>query len=36
MSTSRPKKAVPKLHRSSNGRLMTLEEFDVITDRDEL
>ncbi len=36
MSSSRIKKAVPKLRWSSNGMLMAPEEFDAITDCDEL
>ncbi|MBV8608140.1 MAG: hypothetical protein JO034_11865, partial [Singulisphaera sp.] len=36
MSSSRIKKAVPKLRRSSNGMLMAPEEFDAVTDCDEL
>ena len=36
MSSPRIKKAVPKLRRSSNGMLMAPEEFDAVTDCDEL
>ena len=36
MSSSRIKKVVPKLRRSSNGMLMAPEEFDAVTDCDEL
>ena len=36
MYSSRIKKAVPKLRRSSNGMLMAPEEFDAVTDCDEL